>query len=274
VFHSDLPWLVRSYFARFKRKAKDPRAWTLVAEGDIRLATRRALFVQPFLLLIPYSAASFEMLTGGDGFGPARGIVAVMWPVWLAAYLAASFLLPRTRDALLAQAAHAARGLPLSIASLSVGGQMMMYLIGPSAMVAMLVSVGLTALLLWRGIISGRARFYDKLGKRRYRRLLRDETHNWDATFSIEQPLGSVGCIGIGASISGPAIGMHLDEMIGRPSANIVMGIVLFFIGLLTLHALGYQTGVYLIEMRRIELRLGRRLRLAPYRRADEPRVT
>jgi len=59
--------------------------------------------------------------------------------------------------------------------------------------------------------------------------------------------------------------------MIGRPSANIVMGIAVFFLGAVLLYGFGYQVGLYLVEMRRIELRIGRSLTLPLYREEDEP---
>jgi hypothetical protein len=105
MFHRDLPWLVRSYFARFKRKASDPRAHYLIVSGDIRLNTRRALFGLLLLMLLPYGLATFEELTGGARFGPARSVVTTMWWLALAAYLAASFVFPRIDSALLVQAA-------------------------------------------------------------------------------------------------------------------------------------------------------------------------
>ena len=63
---------------------------------------------------------------------------------------------------------------------------------------------------------------------------------------------------------------MHLDRTIGRPNANIVMGILRFFLGAVMLYGVGYQAGLYLIEMRRIEGRIGRSLTLPPYQEENK----
>ena len=272
MFRKDLIWLVRSYFARFKLKASDPRFHFLVAEGDVRLRTRRALFVQLPLFLLPYGLASAENLSGGVRFGPARAVTLVMWPVGLAAYLTASLLLPRVKSAFVAQAALALTPIPLGVSLISAGAQVMMYLLGPEAIIVMLTTIATISVLLWRTIRSRRILFYDLLRKRKYRQLLRNEEDSWSPRFEVEQSsLGRIGCIGIGLSVSGPAIGMHLHRMIGRPSANIVMGIAVFFLGAVLLYGFGYQVGLYLVEMRRIESRIGRSLTLPPYREEDEP---
>jgi len=75
-----------------------------------------------------------------------------MWPVGLAAYLGASFLLPRVRSALVAQAAAAAAPLPLGVSLLSAGTQVMMYLSGRQAIAVMLITITVTSLLLWSTI--------------------------------------------------------------------------------------------------------------------------
>jgi hypothetical protein len=197
-----------------------------------------------------------------------------MWWSALAAYLVASFILPRIDSALLVQAAGAASLLPFCVASLCVGAQAMLYLLGPQAIAVMLLSLTLSCVLLYRAIDTRRVLFYDLLRKRKYRRLLRSETHNWSPTFDIEQSLpGKVGLVGIGLSVSGPAIGIHLHRMIGRANANIVMVIIPYLMGLFTLFGAGFRVGLYMVEMRRIELRIGRRLTLPPYREEDEPSV-
>lgn len=152
MFHIDLIWLVKSCFARFKRKASDPRAHSLVVEGDVHLRSRRVLFVHLLLFLFPYGLASAEDLSGGARSGPARSVILVMWPVGLAAYLGASFLLPRVRSALVAQAAAAAAPLPLGVSLLSAGTQVMMYLSGRQAIAVMLITITVTSLLLWSTI--------------------------------------------------------------------------------------------------------------------------
>jgi hypothetical protein len=272
MFHKDLPWLVRSYFARFKRKASDPRAHYLIVSGDIRLRTRRALLGQLLFVLLLYGLAAIDDLSGGDRFGPARSIILAMWLAALAAYLAAPFVVPRIRSALVAQAVFASCALPGLISSLSIGAQMMLFQLGPQAVAAMFISFAVSCVLIWMTIGSRRAAFYELLRKRRYRRLLHSEGHTWSPTFDLEQSsLGRVGCIGIGLSVSGPAIGANLDEMIGRPNANLVLGIIPFFMGLILLCGAGYRIGLYVIEMRRIESRIGRPLTLPPYRGEDEP---
>jgi hypothetical protein len=198
-----------------------------------------------------------------------------MGALGLAAYVMASFFLPLVRRATLAQAALAASTLPFAVSALGVGAQMMAYLMDRSALAVMILSTMVTGVLLWRAISSGRSQFHDRLRKRKYRRLLRNLDHNWSPTFDLDRPpLGRLGCISIGLSVSGPALGAQLDELIGIQNALLVVAVICFSLGLAALYRTAYQVGLNLAEMRRIEVRLGRRLRLPPYRKEDEPLVS
>jgi len=267
----DVTWIAQSFFRRFRYGASDIRAHILIAEGDIRLRSRRVALGQVFMLPFVFAFSTLDVMSGGPSFGPARQIIGWLWAVSLAIYIVVGLFAPRLRRAVVAHAVASLVSLPLSIACFAAGLQAYTFLARRSPLgllVVVAVSIGLAVAI---NLPKSLASFFRTLASHNHRVWLRRSGGNWDPEFVISSPRDfRLGCLLILLSAVATPLGLHLDRVVGRTSANGIVALLLICLGAIFAYGSLRTLLTYTIAMRQVERRRSMTLILPPYDRQAE----
>ena len=174
---------------------------------------------------------------------------------------------PKLRRATTFYAAIALVSSPLWLLWFS-GGASMLALLAPDTLLMMYAGILLGVAMLPALIARRRSGLVQSIERGHLHRSLDRGRATWDPAFDMDHILKDPAAMRPGilwrlAYWIGPAIGMSLSSIIGRPSAAFVVGSLFILMGYGNLMGLIVNSGAHVLELLGQERELGRRIHLA-----------